>query len=146
MKSWQRRWRFIGDAIQRNILLAERHYEKFTGEDPCFRIERTKDGFPAFEDLVKTRKIIEHNGQRFSLIGMCNGILEYTEEHGVVTRVGLEIKLKQTSYVTQIKRDLIRLEEHTEENHCNILTFSQMAKSARSDASKAIGGVNTLDE
>ncbi|WP_257131478.1 hypothetical protein [Bacillus thuringiensis] len=37
-------------------------------------------------------------------------------------------------------------ENHTEENHCNILTFSQMAESARSDASKAIGGVNTLDE
>ncbi|WP_257147224.1 hypothetical protein [Bacillus wiedmannii] len=48
--------------------------------------------------------------------------------------------------VTQIKRDLIHLEERTEENHRNILTFSQMAESARSDASKAIGGVNALDE
>lgn len=47
---------------------------------------------------------------------------------------------------TQIKRDLIRLEERTEENHRNILTFSQMAESARSDASKAVGGVNALDE
>ncbi|MGF1433290.1 hypothetical protein ACQUW6_03400 [Bacillus thuringiensis] len=48
--------------------------------------------------------------------------------------------------VTQIKRDLIRLEERTEENHRNILTFSQMAESTRSDTSKAIGGVNALDE
>ncbi|MGN4664759.1 hypothetical protein ACTFRP_02495 [Bacillus cereus group sp. MYBK234-1] len=47
---------------------------------------------------------------------------------------------------TQIKRDLIRLEERIEENHRNILTFSQMVESARSDASKAIGGVNALDE
>ncbi|WP_336766211.1 hypothetical protein [Bacillus cereus] len=42
--------------------------------------------------------------------------------------------------------DDIRLEERTEENHHNILTFLQMAESARSDASKAIGGVNALDE
>ncbi|WJE22401.1 hypothetical protein QRY07_11950 [Bacillus cereus] len=33
--------------------------------------------------------------------------------------------------VTQIKRDLIRLEERAEENHRNILTFSQMAESTR---------------
>lgn len=102
VKPWQRRWQFIGtnigDAIQRDILLSERHYERFTGEKPRFRIERTKDGYPAFEDFVKTRKVIEHNGQRFSLIGTCDGILEYTDEHGVITRVGLEIKSKQTTY------------------------------------------------
>ncbi|MGH1326191.1 hypothetical protein [Bacillus pretiosus] len=46
----------------------------------------------------------------------------------------------------QLTRKLTRLEERTEENHRNILTFSQMAESARSDASKAIGGVNALDE
>ncbi|MEI3616149.1 hypothetical protein [Bacillus thuringiensis] len=45
-----------------------------------------------------------------------------------------------------IKTKLTRLEERTEENHRNILTFSQMAESTRSDASKAIGGVNALDE
>ncbi|EJV61781.1 hypothetical protein IEO_03076 [Bacillus wiedmannii] len=46
----------------------------------------------------------------------------------------------------QLTRKLTRLEERTEENHRNILTFSQMAESARSDGSKAIGGVNALDE
>ncbi|HHT7127803.1 hypothetical protein [Bacillus cereus] len=45
-----------------------------------------------------------------------------------------------------IKTKLTRLEERTEENRRNILTFSQMAESARSDASKAVGGVNALDE
>ncbi|UIJ64485.1 hypothetical protein LW858_15930 [Bacillus cereus] len=102
VKPWQRRWQFIGtnigDAIQRDILLAERHYEKFTSEKPRFRIERTKDGYPAFEDFVKTCKVIEHNDQQFALIGTCDGILEYTDEHGVITRVGLEIKSKQTTY------------------------------------------------
>ncbi|PFU17540.1 hypothetical protein COK77_08050 [Bacillus cereus] len=45
-----------------------------------------------------------------------------------------------------IKTKQTRLEERIEENHRNILTFSQMAESALSDASKAIGGVNALDE
>ncbi|PFN86375.1 hypothetical protein COJ67_16635 [Bacillus thuringiensis] len=45
-----------------------------------------------------------------------------------------------------IKTKLTRLEERTEENHRNIITFSQMAEFARSDASKAVGGVNALDE
>ncbi|MEI4615181.1 hypothetical protein [Bacillus cereus] len=45
-----------------------------------------------------------------------------------------------------IKTKVTRLEERTEENHRNILTFSQMTESARSDASKAVGGVNALDE
>lgn len=46
----------------------------------------------------------------------------------------------------QLSRKVTRLEECTEENHCNIITFSQMAESARSNASKAVGGVNALDE
>ncbi|MED1088318.1 hypothetical protein [Bacillus mycoides] len=48
--------------------------------------------------------------------------------------------------IEQLSRKITRLEERTEENHRNILTFSQMAESARSDVSKAIGGVNALDE
>lgn len=46
----------------------------------------------------------------------------------------------------QLSRKITRLEERTEETHRNVLTFSQMAESARSDASKAIGGVNALGE
>ncbi|MDP1457939.1 hypothetical protein Q8G37_15950 [Bacillus wiedmannii] len=48
--------------------------------------------------------------------------------------------------IEQLSRKVTRLEERVNENHRNILTFSQMAESARSDASKAIGGVNALDE
>ncbi|TEA81199.1 hypothetical protein [Bacillus thuringiensis] len=46
----------------------------------------------------------------------------------------------------ELSRKLTRLAERIEENHRNIVTFSQMAESARSDASKAVGGVNALDE
>ncbi|KZE04148.1 hypothetical protein B4117_4318 [Bacillus mycoides] len=44
----------------------------------------------------------------------------------------------------QLSRKINCLEERTEENHRNILTFSQMAESARSDASKAVGGRRTV--
>ncbi|MGX5702372.1 hypothetical protein [Bacillus cereus] len=46
----------------------------------------------------------------------------------------------------ELSRKLTRLAERIEENHRNIVTFSQMAESARSDASKAVGGINALDE
>jgi hypothetical protein len=103
VKPWQRRYTArgtaVGDWLQRELLLAERHYEKFTGDKVPFKIARTDEGTPFFEDFVKTQKFIEHNGQRFSLFGTCDGVLEYvSEETGEIKRIGLEIKSKQTSY------------------------------------------------
>jgi hypothetical protein len=98
---WQRRWTALGTAmgdwIQREVLLAERHYEKFTGEEPRFMMDRTKDDEPFFEDFVKTMKVVEHRGHRFSLFGTSDGVLTYRADNGEVLRVGLEIKSKQTT-------------------------------------------------
>lgn len=98
----RRRWTalgtVVGDLMQREVLLAERHFEKFTGKKPRFKMERTPEGYPAFEDFIKTMKVIEHNGQRFSLFGTGDGILHYKNDDGEVLRVGLEIKSKQTTY------------------------------------------------
>ncbi|MDA1545838.1 hypothetical protein [Bacillus cereus group sp. TH253LC] len=66
-----------------------------------------------------------------------------------VTKIDSEESITRPSIydvLDEIKTKQTRLEERIEENHRNILTFSQMAESARSDASKAIGGVNALDE
>ncbi|PET15025.1 hypothetical protein CN513_21180 [Bacillus cereus] len=66
-----------------------------------------------------------------------------------VTKIESEESITRPSIydvLDEIKTKQTRLEERTEENHRNILTFSQMVESARSDASKAIGGVNALDE
>lgn len=97
----QRRWTAqgtaIGDWLQREILLAERHYKKFTGEEPHFKMARTNEGTPFFEDFVKNMKVIEHNGVKFSLFGTCDGVLLYKTDTGEVIRVGLEIKSKQTT-------------------------------------------------
>lgn len=102
MQPHQRRWTAqgtaVGDWLQRDVLLAERHYKKFTGEEPRFKMARNGEGSPFFEDFVKTMKVIEHNGVRFSLFGTCDGVLEYTSDTGEIIRVGLEIKSKQTTY------------------------------------------------
>lgn len=98
----QRRWTAIGtaigDTIQREILLAERHFKKFTGKEPVFRMARTDEGYPFFEEFVQTLKVVDHKGQRFSLFGTCDGIMTWKAPNGETIRVGLEIKSKQKSY------------------------------------------------
>lgn len=59
---------------------------------------KTEEGYPYFEDFVKTVKEIEHGGEKFALFGTCDGVLEYKTDDGCVLRVGLEIKSKQTTY------------------------------------------------
>lgn len=94
---WTRIGTAIGDVIQRDILFAERHYEKAAGEAPRFKFERTDDGRPMFEDFAKKSHVVEHNGKKFALYGTCDGILRYISEDGELLRVGLEVKSKQTT-------------------------------------------------
>lgn len=101
-KPYQTRWQnigtAIGDVIQRDILFAEKHFEKNTGKPPKFVFDKNEDGTPVFEDFAKVNMPIEHRGKTFYLYGTCDGILRYTdEETGEVIRVGLEIKSKQTT-------------------------------------------------
>lgn len=94
---WTRLGTAIGDMIQRDVLFAEKHFEKTTGRAPQFVFEKNALGEPLFEDFAKVNPVIEHNGQRFCLFGTCDGILLYTTAAGEVLRVGLEIKSKQTT-------------------------------------------------
>jgi hypothetical protein len=129
VKPWQRRYTArgtaVGDWLQRELLLAERHYEKFTGEKVPFTIARTDEGTPFFEDFVKTQRFFEHNGQRFSLFGTLDGVLEYVdEETGEVKRIGLEIKSKQTSYSeTGFQRMKGPKDEHVKQVTCYGLMY-----------------------
>jgi hypothetical protein len=123
VKPWQRRWTAqgtaIGDWFQRELLLAERHFEKFTGKEPPFRLARTEAGEPFFEDFVHTQRFFEHNGQRFSLLGTCDGVLEYGGK-----RIGLEIKSKQTSYSeTGFSRMSSPKSEHVKQVTCYSLMY-----------------------
>lgn len=98
----QRRWTSIGtaigDAMQREILLAERHYKRLTGKDPLFIFERTQHNEPFFEDFVKRMYPVVYNGKTFNLFGTCDGVMLFTLPNGNQIRVGLEIKSKQGSY------------------------------------------------
>lgn len=128
VKPWQRRWTAqgtaIGDWLQREILLAERHFEKFTGKKPPFKMARTADGKPFFEDFVHGQRFFEYGGQRFSILGTCDGVLEYEASDGTVHRIGLEIKSKQTSYSeTGFNRLTAPKSDHVKQVTCYSLMY-----------------------
>lgn len=94
---WTRIGTAIGDMIQRDILFAEKYFEKLTGNKPPFVFERNEQGQPMFEEFAKVNTEINWRGHSFYLYGTCDGILEYTADDDEKIRVGLEIKSKQTS-------------------------------------------------
>ncbi|WP_240514124.1 hypothetical protein [Bacillus wiedmannii] len=104
--------------------------------------------------IVNPRENLDYDyGDVFPIVGITSEENTYDfidnkgDENGVWRDEFVAIEpISITAESTELIRKLTRLEERTEENHRNILTFSQMAESARSDASKAIGGVNALDE
>lgn len=99
---WQRIGTAIGDIIQRDVLLCERHYRKIADKDAPFRFLRTASNQPAFEEFAKANvpvRVPNADGElvEFNLFGAPDGIMEYRRKDGEVIRVGLEIKSKQTT-------------------------------------------------
>ncbi|WP_096436543.1 hypothetical protein [Alteribacter populi] len=120
---YQGRWQAIGTAIgtttQRDILAMERNMPGCP-----FRFERTERGEPMFEDFAKKNTEITHNGRTFYAYGTCDGILEYIDpETGEVTRVGLEIKSKQT---TAAQTGFYKMSEPNEKHVKQCAVYSDM--------------------
>jgi len=120
----QRRWTSlgegIGDMIQREILLCERHFEKFAGKKPRFTMGIVDDKYPAFEQFIWTQKKVEHEGEVFYLTGTGDGILVDNETGN---SIGLEIKSKQqTPSKTSIKGMTSPQISHTKQ----VITYSIM--------------------
>jgi hypothetical protein len=88
----------VGGYIQREVMLAERHYERLTGKKPRFKFERTERNEPAFEHFKKVIHEVEYNGEKFGLNGLPDGILEYVTDDGEILRVGLEVKSFQKGW------------------------------------------------
>ena len=88
----------VGGYIQREIMLAERHFKKLTGKEPRFRFERTERNEPAFEHFVKKMHECEYDGEKFAIHGLPDGILLYTTDDGEILRVGLEVKSFQKAW------------------------------------------------
>ena len=93
---YQRRWTrnssAVHEAVQRDLLYCEKVLK-----NPIFTVERLESGLPAWEQNIKTAKVIEHNGVKFVLNGMCDGILNYTPDG---SRVLFEFKTKSTTIGT----------------------------------------------
>ncbi|MFL6561149.1 MAG: hypothetical protein ACJ8MO_34205, partial [Bacillus sp. (in: firmicutes)] len=100
----------VGGYIQREVMLAERNFEKLTGKKPRFKFERTERNEPAFEHFKKVIHEVEHNGEKFGLNGLPDGILEYVTDDGEIIRVGLEVKSFQKSYTEFKKHDQPKLD------------------------------------
>lgn len=93
---YQRRWTrnssAVHEAVQRDLLYCEKVLK-----NPIFMVERLESGLPAWEQNIKTAKVIEHNGVKFVLNGMCDGILNYTPDG---SKVLFEFKTKSTTIGT----------------------------------------------
>lgn len=120
-RDWTGLGSVVGDYIQREVLLAERHFEKFTGKKPRFRMKRLPNGNPAYEHFCKKMHEIEHNGQHFAYFGLPDGILEYLTDEGEWIDVGLEIKSSQKSW-----SDFKRLDEPKPKHAAQTTAYSDM--------------------
>lgn len=90
----QRRWTKIGtkvgDTLQEDLVFIEKHVK-----NAPFIFERTSEGYPAYEDYIKTATLIHHKGRSFYLYGRPDGILNHVPSG---QRIGLECKSKSTTY------------------------------------------------
>lgn len=97
-KRWTRNASAVHDAVQRDLLYSERYTDKF------FRMTRTEDGLPAWEHNILRWEELEHNGQKFILHGMLDGIMKH-EATG--TLVGFELKTKSNT-IAQVGHYLMK--------------------------------------
>lgn len=88
-KRWTRNGSAVHSAVQRDLL----YMDKIVKDAP-FTVSKTDKGLPKWEENIKTYKIIEHDGSRFGLYGMSDGILTHKEDN---TEVGFEFKTKSTT-------------------------------------------------
>ncbi|MFS0841195.1 PD-(D/E)XK nuclease family protein [Paenibacillus sp. 1P03SA] len=88
-KRWTRNSTAVHRAVQKDLLYAEKVLT-----NPLFTVERTEDGRPAWERNIAHVVQFEHNGVRFQMYGMMDGILRYTPDG---SRIGFEFKTKSTT-------------------------------------------------
>lgn len=93
---YQRRWTrnstAVHEAVQRDLLYMTKEMK-----NPAFTVKFLENGLPAWEENIKVAKIFEHNGVKFAILGMMDGILQYKDK----STVGFEFKTK-TNSVAQV--------------------------------------------
>lgn len=99
---WQAIGTVVGDMWQKQVLSAE----YWAAQGKCeldFLFERNSKGYPMFEEFARK---VYYTEDGVPLAGTCDGILEHYGSHPGVTRdlkttrIGFEVKSKQTSYAS----------------------------------------------
>lgn len=96
MEPYQRRWVKNGSAVHERQQSDLLYIEKYLKDAP-FEVCRTKEGKPAWERNTRTVKQFEHNGQKFQIYGMVDGML-FDKVRG--KRIGYDFKTKSTTVAT----------------------------------------------
>jgi hypothetical protein len=95
MFPFQRRWAKNGTAVHERTQNDILYSSKYVKNAP-FKPAMLSNGLPAWEQNIARIKEFEHNGIRFAIYGMCDGILEY-DEGSSVELCGFELKTKSTT-------------------------------------------------
>lgn len=86
---WTRNSSAVHDAVQRDLLYAEKMLK-----DPLYRVMKTREGLPAWEDNIMKLVTLEHKGEKFALVGKMDGILQHIPTG---KKVGFEFKTKSNT-------------------------------------------------
>lgn len=98
-RSWQGIGTKIGDYMQEEVLMMEKHYQRKTGEPFNFQFERLEGDVPNFEQFSTKYITVDTGFVKFSTGGSVDGVMIYTDPITMEqTRVGFEVKSKQSSY------------------------------------------------
>ncbi|MFT8313305.1 MAG: hypothetical protein ABF633_03505 [Clostridium sp.] len=87
-RRWTRNATAVHEATQSDLL-----YMSMLMKNPDFTVKLAENGLPMWEENLKTHKIFEHNGARFAILGMMDGILTYKDG----TDIGFEFKTKSNT-------------------------------------------------
>ena len=103
-QSHQRRWVQFGEGVaavlQREFMLSDRHFEKFTGRKPRYSMAFTDEGYPFMEEFVFKQKSFNHDGEEFSILGTLDAVL-VDNETGKPLIVELKSKMQTPSKTSQ---------------------------------------------
>lgn len=92
MEPYQVRWVENSSAVHRRVQKDLLYSEKYL-DRPSFKVAKTKDGFPAWEDNIYKEIEVSYKKIPFKIAGKMDGILRFRDG----TKIGFEFKTKSTT-------------------------------------------------
>ncbi|WP_459928855.1 PD-(D/E)XK nuclease family protein [Desulfosporosinus burensis] len=88
-RRWTRNSTAVHEAVQKDLL-----YMSKVLPNPAFTVKMAENGLPCWEENLKTFVEVVHNGVEFAVLGMMDGVLNYTKDGA---EIGFEFKTKSNS-------------------------------------------------